>query len=152
MIGKSKIDLNTKNRPGDDRAVSPVIGVILMVAITVLLAALAGVFVVGIGQDNKTVPSAKFDYEYNQTAEEVTITHVGGDEFNDGNSESLEIVLYDNTGPDDLTMAGSGFDVDSGVNASAQETIRNAKRGDQIRIVWTHPDGSTTQVVSRYTV
>ena len=34
---------------GDDRAVSPVIGVILMVAITVILAAVIGTFVLGLG-------------------------------------------------------------------------------------------------------
>ncbi|MDB9295817.1 type IV pilin N-terminal domain-containing protein [Halorubrum ezzemoulense] len=34
---------------GEDRAVSPVIGVILMVAITVILAAVIGTFVLGLG-------------------------------------------------------------------------------------------------------
>ncbi|TSD08581.1 type IV pilin, partial [Haloglomus irregulare] len=34
---------------GDDEAVSPVIGVILMVAITVILAAVIGTFVLGLG-------------------------------------------------------------------------------------------------------
>ncbi len=35
---------------GEDRAVSPVIGVILMVAITVILAAVIGTFVLGLGE------------------------------------------------------------------------------------------------------
>ncbi len=35
---------------GDDEAVSPVIGVILMVAITVILAAVIGTFVLGLGE------------------------------------------------------------------------------------------------------
>ena len=34
----------------DDKAVSPVIGVILMVAITVILAAVIGTFVLGLGE------------------------------------------------------------------------------------------------------
>lgn len=42
----------------DDRAVSPVIGVILMVAITVILAAVIGTFVLGIGENVETNPSA----------------------------------------------------------------------------------------------
>jgi len=43
MISKLKAALN------DDRGVSPVIGVILMVAITVILAAVIGTFVLGLG-------------------------------------------------------------------------------------------------------
>ena len=36
---------------GEDRGVSPVIGVILLVAITVILAAVIGAFVLGLGND-----------------------------------------------------------------------------------------------------
>jgi flagellin-like protein len=43
---------------GDDRAVSPVIGVILMVAITVILAAVIGTFVLGLGENVESNPSA----------------------------------------------------------------------------------------------
>jgi flagellin-like protein len=42
----------------DDRAVSPVIGVILMVAITVILAAVIGTFVLGLGEEVESNPSA----------------------------------------------------------------------------------------------
>jgi len=43
--------MNLKNFIGDDDAVSPVIGVILMVAITVILAAVIGTFVLDLGQN-----------------------------------------------------------------------------------------------------
>ncbi len=44
----------------EDRAVSPVIGVILMVAITVILAAVIGTFVLGLGdQVQSTTPRGK---------------------------------------------------------------------------------------------
>ena len=42
----------------EDRAVSPVIGVILMVAITVILAAVIGTFVLGLGESVEQNPSA----------------------------------------------------------------------------------------------
>jgi len=42
----------------DDRAVSPVIGVILMVAITVILAAVIGTFVLGLGDSVSQQASA----------------------------------------------------------------------------------------------
>jgi flagellin-like protein len=49
----------------EDRAVSPVIGVILMVAITVILAAVIGTFVLGIGSSQSQNASAGIDYDAN---------------------------------------------------------------------------------------
>jgi len=43
--------MNLKALLADDDAVSPVIGVILMVAITVILAAVIGTFVLGLGEN-----------------------------------------------------------------------------------------------------
>ncbi|PSP69505.1 type IV pilin [Halobacteriales archaeon QH_6_68_27] len=70
----------------DDDAVSPVIGVILMVAITVILAAVIASFVLGLGQDaTNTNPQASFSWDYdaeslNDDADGyVTISHDGGD-------------------------------------------------------------------------
>lgn len=52
--------MDLKNLCSDDRAVSPVIGVILMVAITVILAAVIGSFVLGLGNSvQQTAPNAK---------------------------------------------------------------------------------------------
>jgi flagellin-like protein len=50
----------------EDDAVSPVIGVILMVAITVILAAVIATFVLGLGEQiSETSPNASFSFEYN---------------------------------------------------------------------------------------
>ncbi|MFC6722214.1 type IV pilin [Halovenus amylolytica] len=50
----------------DDSAVSPVIGVILMVAITVILAAVIASFVLGLGDQTDDVsPNIQFDADYN---------------------------------------------------------------------------------------
>jgi flagellin-like protein len=51
---------------GENRAVSPVIGVILMVAITVILAAVIGAFVLEIGDQQETAPNTSFDSEQTQ--------------------------------------------------------------------------------------
>ena len=62
----------------DDRAVSPVIGVILMVAITVILAAVIGTFVLGLGDSlGDSQPTAQLSAD--ATAGELTIEHGGGD-------------------------------------------------------------------------
>jgi flagellin-like protein len=78
----------------ENRAVSPVIGVILMVAITVILAAVIGAFVLEIGDQQETAPSTSFDseqslqfYEHNaadgwsSNLTTVSIAHAGGDNF-----------------------------------------------------------------------
>jgi flagellin-like protein len=67
----------------DDRAVSPVIGVILMVAITVILAAVIGTFVLGLGdQVSQTTPNASFQFDYDRNAtgdDTLEVAHGGGD-------------------------------------------------------------------------
>ena len=74
----------------DDEAVSPVIGVILMVAITVILAAVIGTFVLGLGdQVQSTSPQATFAFDYTNSSNSIpgdslSITHDGGDSVPSG--------------------------------------------------------------------
>ena len=57
--------MNIKKLFQDDDAVSPVIGVILMVAITVILAAVIASFVLGLGDSQDDVqPSTSFSFDY----------------------------------------------------------------------------------------
>jgi flagellin-like protein len=85
-------------REGTNRAVSPVIGVILMVAITVILAAVIGAFVLEIGDQQETAPSTSFDSEqqtvfYNDANGDksnmttVSIAHAGGNTIDISNVE-----------------------------------------------------------------
>ena len=63
---------------GED-AVSPVIGVILMVAITVILAAVIAAFVFGMGPPEQA-PQASIRFtNVNNTASNITLQHQGGD-------------------------------------------------------------------------
>jgi len=85
----------------DDDAVSPVIGVILMVAITVILAAVIGTFVLGLGdQVQSNSPNTQFEFDQGKTAVDnksgaastvdvtsVDITHTSGQKVNHGNIE-----------------------------------------------------------------
>lgn len=71
--------MDLKTLFNDDDAVSPVIGVILMVAITVILAAVIASFVLGLGdQAQQQTPQASFAFDYEQGTS-VTVTHDGGD-------------------------------------------------------------------------
>ena len=67
---------------------SPVIGVILMVAITVILAAVIGTFVLGLGdQLGDTAPQATFTIDGNDTTT-INVTKTGGQSL-----ESADLVL-----------------------------------------------------------
>ncbi|MFB6352976.1 MAG: type IV pilin [Halobacteriales archaeon] len=74
----------------DERAVSPVIGVILMVAITVILAATIGSFVLGMGQRvTQTAPQASLHVSVSAAADTVTIDHNGGEAIDAGETRIL---------------------------------------------------------------
>ncbi|MGM0606443.1 MAG: type IV pilin [Halobacteriota archaeon] len=95
----------------DDSAVSPVIGTILMVAITVILAAVIGTFVLGFGDDIDSTPNSKLDVS-NDSASTVTLTHNGGDQLD----LSEVTVLVDGTVANDSVETarqtlGAGEDV-----------------------------------------
>jgi len=93
-----------------ERAVSPVIGVILMVAITVILAAVIGSFVLGIGGDIEQAPQVQLEVsDVSSTSgssgdELFVVSHNGGDElsFND-----LSITVEE-SGTDVPVNGGSG--------------------------------------------
>ena len=60
----------------NEEAVSPVLGVILMVAITVIVATIIAVFMFGVGEPDEA-PQAKLKFTANIT--DVLIKHEGGD-------------------------------------------------------------------------
>jgi len=72
--------MNLKELFTEDRGVSPVIGVILMVAITVILAAVIGAFVLGLGdQASQSAPQAQISVDSVDAGEDnVTLRHGGG--------------------------------------------------------------------------
>ena len=77
---------NLLDTPDDERAVSPVIGVILMVAITVILAAVIGTFVLGLGDNVESAPQASIQFS-GDASNGVTFEHRGGDSISADNIE-----------------------------------------------------------------
>jgi flagellin-like protein len=63
----------------NDEAVSPVIGVILMVAITVILAAVIAAFVFGMGPPKQAPQASLMISSTSNTSDSINITHRGGD-------------------------------------------------------------------------
>ena len=89
---------------GDERGVSPVIGVILMVAITVILAAVIAAFVLGIGDTDEPAPTSDFDFDTSE--EQITFSLQTGDSF-DLDDVILDLEAVGNESSDVTT---TGFD------------------------------------------
>ena len=112
----------------DDRGVSPVIGVILMVAITVILAAVIGSFVLGLGENVSEPTQASLGFEA-QSDTEVTVNHNGGDSFENakitarlnGNSYTNESLTLDPGGS--MTLAESNFKNETGNPTFADQSV-----------------------------
>lgn len=68
---------------GDGRGVSPVIGVVLMIAITVVISAAAGTLVLQLTGEQTEELSGDVDAEFVVTfnADTVEVTHAGGDDI-----------------------------------------------------------------------
>ncbi|WP_123539046.1 type IV pilin [Halosimplex salinum] len=94
--------MDIKKLFNDDDAVSPVIGVILMVAITVILAAVIASFVLGLGnQTDSGAPTTTIGFDYSEVEENsggndygvLQVSHEGGETLN----------------PDEIYFRGTGF-------------------------------------------
>jgi len=131
----------------DDDAVSPVIGVILMVAITVILAAVIATFVLGLGDSlSNNAPQASWDFDPGNDQ----ITHTGGDRI-DGSNVEVDI----NNGGTTISPAGSGTspEVPDPITAGT-DLLTNAaydlQTSDTVRVIWTSPQGGDSAVIGSY--
>ncbi|WP_256392155.1 type IV pilin [Natronoarchaeum rubrum] len=149
----------------DDDAVSPVIGVILMVAITVILAAVIGAFVLDIGGSQESAPQVQ--WEWDNTLEThsgtdvavVGLSHGGGDTVESpsqisvtqsGTSWTLggssytsgDVVLALNN--DSSTWTASSSDYTSG----QMKTSNDISSSGTLELIWESSDGSSSNVIS----
>ncbi|RDZ52397.1 type IV pilin [Haloferax sp. Atlit-6N] len=133
----------------EDRAVSPVIGVILMVAITVILAAVIGTFVLGLGdQVSETSPQASFAFDYDGT--ELTITHESGEQIN-GDLVTITGDVNVSSPNNKWSDLGSGT-ISAGESVVIQSSSDDAFTQDEtVRVVWTSESGSTSSTLQKWT-
>jgi flagellin-like protein len=135
----------------EDDAVSPVIGVILMVAITVILAAVIATFVLGLGdQVSDTAPQASFDFDYevNGSSGNLTVTHTGGASIpaNQLNVTNGTTNKQWNTFPINSTNLSSNDDVTAGNSI----TFQNVSNDDTVRVIWKNQEGTNTATLRQW--
>jgi flagellin-like protein len=164
--------MNFKKFLSEKQAVSPVIGVILMVAITVILAAVIGTFVLGLGdQVQTTTPQASFNIEfgtggdgdYTDSDDHFNISHTGGDSLTNSSlsirvgNKYLQGVQGDggniNHLPNDISAGSSAWANESNNNGAASPTSTNLlSPGTDVRIVWTGSSGDQSAVLAESSV
>lgn len=136
---------------GDERAVSPVIGVILMVAITVILAAVIGTFVLDLGQSvgGGSAPSASFQFEQtggsvNDTGTQtLKVVHAGGATLD---SDNIEIRVGGSS------EGYSQFSNDVSAGSSATLAVSDESPDTMVTVVWVSPSTDKTAILASYTL
>ncbi|MFC7175840.1 type IV pilin N-terminal domain-containing protein [Halosegnis marinus] len=166
--------MNIKNLFDDEDAVSPVIGVILMVAITVILAAVIGTFVLGLGdQVQSSAPNANFQFQYPsadyessslEAGDVIEITHNGGQDVSASNLDVQvgSAIVIDSPGDDTssgyIPNASSAWSSTVSTGSTLTLVEPNATAGDQfeggftVRVVWTSPSGGSSNTIGSSTV
>ena len=134
-------------KKGED-AVSPVIGVILMVAITVILAAVIGAFVFGMGsgiQKSYIVAATS-----SQMGDNIIVTYNGGPD-----ADQVNVVTVTSAGSNTTTVELVNTTTGSGVTGTvgASETFVSAGVGgktDHVVVTATFLDGSMQVILDTY--
>lgn len=134
----------------DDRGVTSVLGVVLMVAVTIILASVIGVYVLGIGSDlTETSPQTSFEFSHSTSpgdTNSTTIVHGGGDTFQ---ADSVEITIggetvYENgENTSDFLASGWSGEVSSGDSITIKEDAGTFQPGDSVIIIWNGEESSS---------
>lgn len=148
----------------DNEAVSPVIGVILMVAITVILAAVIATFVLRLDDSlSNQAPQSQLQFDYNNpssSGEQIEITHDGGDELDKSN---IDVLVGGSTVCDDGDSSGTtGVDASTNKLKSAGSKLilednsdsgtgaaNEFEAGEQVQIVFDDPDSGSTAIIGK---
>ncbi len=145
----------------DDRAVSPVIGVILMVAITVILAAVIGTFVLGLGdQVQSTTPQASFGFDTENDQADVVITHETGDTIDAPDVKISATADYgtEENGQTWDTLQNDDGEVSAGdsvtitYDADAPDNDGSDWGGETVRVVYNNPDSDSSSTLGKFEV
>lgn len=123
------------------------VGVILMVAITVILAAVIGTFVLDLGSEiSDAGPSAAMSFTFNGS--HVTVVHDGGEQI------EADLLTFEGSGHaavgdnwythDDKTASGEW------VSAGDVAAFGATAELPTVRVVWTAPSGEESSIVAEF--
>ncbi|WP_439025815.1 type IV pilin [Haloarchaeobius sp. DT45] len=138
----------------DDDALSPVIGVVLMVAVTVVLSAAIGAFVLDIGsQVTQKSPNVVVGYDFavdGAAPEYVNLTHTGGDDVKSGNVEVFVggTLAWNDGEQNGWTVDGTdhwaaGGEITGGNQLALNGSTSLVSTGDTVQVIWRKGDSSS---------
>jgi len=136
----------------DENAVSSTLGVVLLVSVTVILAAIVGAFAFGL-VGNEAAPNAEFDYDFNGSDTGAVVTHAGGDtvdasrlDFGQGWGETGSAT---NCGFVSGDVSSGDVVIDQGGDGDGDRCRHEAPSGEALSIVWESSDGESYIVDER---
>jgi len=122
----------------DERAVSPVIGVILMVAITVVMAAVIGAFVYGYGGSMATTKNVACTARHVGT--DIFVTYMGGPDQGLVSTLATEI---------NSTAVGADFTTYA-VGETVTETAPSAGTSNHVVVTAAYSDGTEAVILDTF--
>lgn len=145
----------------EERAVTPVVGIVMIIALAVILAALVGSHTLGIGRDTTSnVPNVAVSWDYDETVDEDVQDSWGTvkDDADSGSYEGLLTITHDHgerVPPELLTIEGASSEPDGPFTedselagqeffASEDSVTVWVSADDTVRVVWRNPEGSKT--------
>jgi flagellin-like protein len=132
----------------DERAVSPVVGVALLIAIAVILAAVIGAVVLGLGTTGAETPQAQMEADFADDGSgnlDVTLRHQGGDALPGGEI----IVIADGSMADSANMTS---DLSAGEQATLTITGNTISDTNTVTVVWDDPNSDSRTVLKELKV
>ena len=147
--------MELKSLFSDEDAVSPVIGVILMVAITVILAAVIGTFVLGLGDRvSQASPNAQFSFDYSEDSGGpiyTEITHDGGEGVEGSqltvNIGGTEVWAAGDSGTSIITDDWSGSKITAGATLNVSNSGGTYSNGNTVKVIWSASGSDKTAVI-----
>jgi flagellin-like protein len=155
-----------RSRFADERAVSPVIGAVVLVAITVLLSAVGAVLFFELAESPQPAPETSVAVSADAGTDTVTLELTAADTVTEDNTGKLVVVVDGENGEARKTWATEGggvVDLNSAtLGAGKQVTIDDAsgpdtgdltvpfelREDDTIRLVWHAPDDDRTATLA----
>ncbi len=125
------------------RGVSPVIGVVMMIAVTVMLAAAISTFALDMGSEPAVPPQASWDFEWDGETN-LTVAHDGGEPV-DGSEVRIDAASID----EQAWLSETPLMWQLGDQATYD--LGDLDPGDEIQLIW-EPGDAESQVLARWQI
>ena len=146
---------------GDESAVSPVIGVLILVSVVVVMAGIAAAFVFGLQLFGfQTAPQAQFTFDHNESVDTSTLAS----ECNDGGVDGQLRIKHeggDSLPAENVTIRGAStsrapqFHECSALSSDDNITVEDAAyveagADDTVRVIWTGDPDKGNLTIARW--